>query len=425
MILYHLYGVRATDTIITNSIAKTEEARTLCTMNKEMSQTKTAHAELADRETVTNFHDPSPSTDHGHGSRQLVEHFQSIVRARAIYYPVAYLLKRELGRGRQGIVFLGLRQGARGSITRHAIKLFDPSIYSSAKKYWTDMGRLAIQISRLQSIRSPNLVARDIYEEANGIGYIQMEAVDGVDLRCFLHGRNINIGRETSSDREKARLTDVIFNIDGDSIGIQPGIALYIMRQALRGLETLHKLGFVHSDVKPANIMIDSLGYVKLIDFGRAVMINEKTNFLLGSPLYMAPETHRREPSQAQTDLYSVGLVGLELIRGKPLVDTTHMTESDLYQFKIDLLNHLPSMLPEHVRRNEHIVYLFQRFLDPNPERRFPSAEAAESGPDGLLVIHKQLALLGKDTEYGRELSLYLAKLDAANPNRSDRLDDL
>ena len=64
----------------------------------------------------------------GAGSRQLAANYRAILAARAIHYPVAYRFPRELGRGRQGIVFLGLRQGARGCVTRHAIKLFDPSI---------------------------------------------------------------------------------------------------------------------------------------------------------------------------------------------------------------------------------------------------------------------------------------------------------
>ena len=46
--------------------------------------------------------------------RQLIENYAAIIHAGALYYPVAYQFLRELGRGRQGIVFLGLRQGARG-----------------------------------------------------------------------------------------------------------------------------------------------------------------------------------------------------------------------------------------------------------------------------------------------------------------------
>lgn len=347
----------------------------------------------------------------GKGSKQLVANYQAIVNARAIYYPVAYRFLKELGRGRQGVVFLGLRQGARGCVTRHAIKLFDPGIYPNAKKYWTDMGRIAAQTSKLQLVKSPVLVSPEIYEESNGIGYIQMEVVNGCSLRYLLDGEHLEIARKRSTTAEWAKFTDAIFRMDGGKLRIQPGVALYIMRQILRGLETLHEMGFIHSDVKPANVMIDRLGYVKLIDFGRAVLVNEKVSILLGTPLFMAPETHRREPAFVQSDIYSVGLVGLEMLRGEPLVDVTRMSESDLLAFKQDLPRRLPELLPEYVRQNAQFVVLLQRFLDPDPKRRYPSAEEAEVGSQGLLLVHKQLAQLGKDTEYGRELENYLAKL--------------
>ena len=378
-----------------------------------MKNQDTIHVALADDDTVTDFVPPDMRGERatGLGSQQLKENYETLLRARAIYYPVAYLFEREVGRGRQGVVFQAMRHGARGCITRHAIKLFDPGIYPNAKKYWTDMGRMAIQTSRLQMVRSPNLVTRDVYEESNGIGYVQMEMIDGVDVSWLLKPTHLDRARARSSWQEWARFTDVIFRVHEGRLQVQTGIALYLLRQILRGLESLHDLGFVHSDVKPANIMVDRLGYAKLVDYGRAVMINEPTGFLLGSPLYMAPETHRREPSTIETDIYSVGLVGLEMLRGEPLVDYTHLTEPDLHEFKLGLLERLPSMLPPHVTRNEHLVYLLQRFLDPNPERRFHTAQEAESGPEGLAVVHKQLAQSGQDTEYGRELSNYLAKL--------------
>lgn len=348
----------------------------------------------------------------GKGSRQLSTNYQAIINARAIYYPVAYRFLKEIGRGRQGVVFLGLRQGARGCITRHAIKLFDPGIYPSAKKYWTDMGRIAAQTSKLQIVKSPNLVAPDIYEESNGIGYIQMEMVHGVSLRYLLDGEHLEQVRKRSTPQEWARFTDVIFRVENGKMRIQPGVALYIMRQVLRGLETLHEMGFVHSDVKPANIMIDRLGYVKLVDYGRAVRANEKVSLLLGTPLYMAPETHRREPSLLQSDIYSVGLVGLEMLRGQPIVDMTRkMSESDLLDFKMRLPQELPGLVPEYVRQNAQFVLLLQRFIEADPRRRYANAEEAEVGSQGLLQVHRQLVQLGKDTEYGRELEAYLAKL--------------
>lgn len=381
---------------------------------------ETTHIEDVEAGPATDLTSATPADWFGRGSRQLVANYQAIVNARAIYYPVAYRFLKELGRGRQGIVFLGLRQGARGCQTRHAIKLFDPGIYSSAKKYWTDMGRIAAQTSKLQLIKSPNLVAPDIYEESNGIGYVQMEVVDGVSLRYLLEGQHLEQVKARSTKDEWARFTDVIFRVEKNKVRIQPGVALYIMRQVLRGLETLHEMGFVHSDVKPANIMIDRLGYVKLVDYGRAVVANEKVTILLGTPLYMAPETHRREPSLVQSDIYSVGLVGLETLRGVPLTDPARKSEADLLSIKMTLPEQLPDILPEYVRQNAQFVVLLQRFLEPDSKRRYPSAQEAEVGSQGLLLVHKQLALLGKDTEYGRELENYLAKLMSPLPGAAD-----
>ena len=348
----------------------------------------------------------------------LQEHYAAILRARALYYPVAYQFLRELGRGRQGIVFLGLRQGARGCVTRHAIKLFDPGIYPSAEKYWTDMGRIAMQTSRLQAIRSPNLVARDVYEEANGIGYLQMEPIEGVDLRYFLDGKHLDAVKARGRREEWARFADVIFRITEGRMCIQPGIAIYIMRMMLRGLEVLHSMEFVHSDVKPGNIMIDRLGYVKLVDFGRAVLMKERPSFLLGTPLYMAPEIHRREPAGAQADIYSVGLVGIEMLRGAPL-ERADLPEEDLLRMKLALPDKLASLVPPYVRRNQEFMAVLRRMLEPDPAKRFADAGQAESGQDGLLVVHKQLVKMGQDTEYGRELQNYLGKLLDAPPEQT------
>ncbi len=348
----------------------------------------------------------------GRGSRQLVENYRSIIHAHAIFYPVAYRFLKELGRGRQGIVFLGLRQGARGCVTRHAIKLFDPGIYPSAKKYWTDMGRIATQTARLQLLKNPNLVAPDIYEESNGIGYVQMEVVDGISLRDLLDGAHLEQVRQRSSPEEWSRFIDVIFRIEKNRIRIQPGVALYIMRQILRGLETLHEMGFIHSDVKPANVMIDRLGYVKLVDYGRAVRVNEKVTILMGTPAYMAPEMHGKSASLIQSDLYSLGLVGLEMLRGEPLLAGREgVTLNDFIQAKNQLPNKLQDVLPDHVRQNAQFVILLQRFLEVDPSKRYVSAEEAEVGSQGLALIHKQLTQLGKDTEYGRELENYLSKI--------------
>ncbi|MBN2301241.1 MAG: protein kinase [Lentisphaerae bacterium] len=342
---------------------------------------------------------------------ELKRSYETILKAQAIYYPVAFQFLRELGAGRQGKVFLGLRQGARGCITEHAIKLYDPSLYRSPEEYWTDMGRIASQISQLQRVQSPNLVTRHSYEETYGIGYIQMEAIDGMDLTRLMTMDHLQIARAKSTDKEWQTFTETLFFLRRNRAALRPGLVVYILRSILRGLETLHAANFLHYDIKPGNIMIDRLGYVKIVDFGRAVLAGEKLTFLLGSPLYMAPETHRREIASIQADFYSVGLVGIEMLRGRSLTKSHDIDEETLLRMKMKLPERLHRILPGYVQKNDYLVSILGRFIDPEPGNRHHTAKDAEAGDKGLRIVDKQFAQAGVETEYSRILSDYLAKL--------------
>jgi serine/threonine protein kinase len=361
---------------------------------------------------------PAVAASVGMTLEQLQRNYNAIVHSKAIYYPVAYQFLREIGRGRQGQVFLGLRHGARGCITEHAIKVFTPDLYRSPEEYWTDMGRIAFQVSKLQRMHGPNLVWTSLYEETYGIGYVQMEAIDGVDLSRLLQNDHLEVTRKRMTGREWSRLVKPLFRIEGDRLCMQPGFVVYMMRGALRGLERLHDMGFLHSDVKPGNIMLDRLGGVKLVDFGRAVQINESLAFLLGSPLYMAPECHRRQPSDIRSDLYSLGLVAIELLRGEPVAQRTGLTEEQLMQIKQSLPWRLQDMLPPYVASNRELMQILRRFVEPEPAARFSSAREAEVGSQGLLVIEKQLVQANLDTEYERDLADYLNRLVDLRTNR-------
>jgi len=348
----------------------------------------------------------------------LLRNYESILRANAIFYPVAYQFQHELGRGQQGVVMLGLRQGARGCITEHAIKVFTPALYETPKQYWTDMGRIATQITRLHTLQNPNIVYRHSYEETQGIGYIEMQAIDGIDLRRLLRGQHLAVARERSTDDEWKHFTKTIFRVQGDRLTLQPGIVVYIIRSILRGLEALHEANFLHSDIKPANVMIDRLGYVKIIDFGRAVIPDEQQGILFGSPLYMAPEIHRRDAGRRQSDLYSVGLVALEMLRGETLIGAFDATESELLKAKESLPDRLEELLPDYVLANSELVEILQRLVSVSPDDRYANAREAEVGDDGLKVIDRQLVQAGLDSEYVRDLSDYMSKLIDPTTNR-------
>ncbi len=371
--------------------------------------------------TVTDHLIGSPGENPGSSSfglnrQKLVERYQSLLRSKGVYYPVAYEFLNKLGQGRQGIVFLCRRHGARGCHTRHAVKIYDPGLYSSPERYYTDMGRIASQISSLQGVRSPYLVDRASYDETDGIGYVQMEAVDGVNLHYLMQRRHLAQVKNNSTTAEWDRFTDVIFRLEKDQVSIQPGIVIYIIRHILRALELLHDRGFVHSDIKPANVMIDRLGDARVIDYGRAVRINEKVGILLGTPFYMAPETHLRKPSLAQTDLYSVGLVAIELLSGKPLVKARN--EEDLLEFKMTLPDRLHEILPEYVLESSLFMELLQSLINPDPDKRVQSSREAEAGENGLATLHRDLVRMQVDANYGRELENFLSKLLTPRPKQ-------
>jgi serine/threonine protein kinase len=238
-----------------------------------------------------------------------------------------------------------------------------------------------------------------------------MEAIDGVDLRSFLSTEHLELARRNCSRQEWERFTSTIFNFEDDRFRLRLGVVVYILRRILRGLERLHDANFLHSDVKPGNVMIDRLGNVRLIDFGRAVMAGERVTFLFGSPMYMAPETHRREPGGYYSDLYSAGLVGVEMLRGEPLTDGSVSDEEELLRTKMDLPDKLFEILPHSVRRRRFLVRILRRLVEPDPSARFQTAREAESGDDGLVVVDKQFTKAGMDAQYGRELGDYLSKL--------------
>jgi len=239
-----------------------------------------------------------------------------------------------------------------------------------------------------------------------------MAAIDGIDLEYFLSASHLAIARGQSDEEEWAHFSDVLFRVRPDGFRLQPGIAIYMIRRILIGLQVMHEAGFLHGDVKPSNVMVDRLGSVKLVDFGRAAAIGEPVSIQLGSPLYMAPEIHRLEAGQVQSDLYSVGLVCLELLCGHFPPSVAGLSEAQLLEYKLTALpSRLEGMLPDYVRENKLLVGILRRLLDPDPSRRFSSAKETEESDFGLRGVHRQLSTIHLDAEYDREMEKYLEKL--------------
>lgn len=82
---------------------------------------------------------------------------------------------------------------------------------------------------------------------------------------------------------------------------------LTLFQRVAAGLHAIHRAGYVHSDIKPTNILLGKRGLLKIIDFGQSCPIGHKKDRIQGTPDYIAPEQVRRMPLGAGTDVYNLG----------------------------------------------------------------------------------------------------------------------
>ncbi|KAI9103060.1 kinase-like domain-containing protein [Phlyctochytrium arcticum] len=101
----------------------------------------------------------------------------------------------------------------------------------------------------------------------------------------------------------------------------------YILREIFKGLDYMHHENKIHRDIKAENILFDNNGALKLADFGVAGQIGPnqtaKSTFV-GTPLYMAPEIIRGEEYGPKVDVWSVGILAIELATGAPPRSNLH-----------------------------------------------------------------------------------------------------
>src|SRR5690606_16284626 len=119
--------------------------------------------------------------------------------------------------------------------------------------------------------------------------------------------------------------------LDGEDIGVlvkrngplHPGDAAEVIRQAAIGLAETQRVGVVHRDVKPSNLVVTSTGIVKVTDFGLAKALQEDlsitaTGVFVGTPDYLAPEQAMGKEVDARADVYALGCSLFHMCSGHP-----------------------------------------------------------------------------------------------------------
>ena len=200
-----------------------------------------------------------------------------------------YLIDKPLGQGAMGAVYLG-HDPATGR--RVAIKTMALSREFSGDELADARNRFLREADMAGRLRHPDIVGILDAGEADGLAYIAMELIEGVDL---------------SHHAQPAHLLSV------------PQVLRTVARVA-EALAYAHTRGVTHRDIKPANIMVDlARDVVKVMDFGVARVADAtrtRTGVVLGTPTFMSPEQLSGQPTDGRTDIYSLGVTLFQLLTG-------------------------------------------------------------------------------------------------------------
>jgi serine/threonine protein kinase len=148
-----------------------------------------------------------------------------------------------------------------------------------------------------------------------------------------------------------------------------------IVEQIAKGLQAFHRLEMLHQDLRPDNIMVDTTGTVKIIDFGatRVAGIAEMESPLargdiLGTAQYTAPEYFLGEPGTARSDLFSLGVIAYQMLSGRLPYGTRVMNaRTQSAQMKLNYA----SVLHEDREIPAWIDGVLRKAVEPNPLKRY------------------------------------------------------
>jgi serine/threonine protein kinase len=323
----------------------------------------------------------------------------------------SHYVVRRLGSGGQGIVFLSERLGADGFRLPVALKVFSPARYGIAPAYEAAMARMAEVALRVALIQQDNLIDVHNFVALGGIRLMEMEWVDGYDLGRLLTPEMLQRARQRVGDERWAYLNDVIVTAGSVQPRLKPGVAIAVLRDGLAALSALHREGIVHGDIKPSNIMLKRTGNAKLVDIGSAFAWGGGARAETFTPGYAAPEILAGAGATPRADLASLGYVLVELLAGAaPFAGM--QDRRALLEAKHTLPSRLPEALPEEVVCNDLLMSLIRGLVDPDPARRFPSAEAADLVDQGAASFHRQLVKGNLASEYDNEIRVWLEELE-------------
>jgi len=277
----------------------------------------------------------------------------------------SYRLLRRLGVGGMAETFEAARAGTGGFEQRVCLKRVLPA-YSHDPEF---ISRFRREAKLAAQLRHSNIVGVTDFGEVDGVSYMALELVDGVDLRSFLR------------------------SLPGEKL--PPEMVVLVALDLAYALEHAHQ-SIIHRDISPANVLISRAGETKLADFGIAKAIEAAdatvSKSVQGKIPYMSPEQMRGEAVDARSDLFSLGVVLFEAAAGVRPFDGAHdvVTMQRIVDGQRRALVEVAPDVPVGLQE------VIERLIAIDPEDRTPSASQ----------LVEQLASLAPPPQVRRELAL-------------------
>jgi serine/threonine-protein kinase len=259
-----------------------------------------------------------------------------------------YEVLEEIARGGMGVVFKARHMGLKRQV---ALKMILSGQMATAE----ERARFRREAELAANLDHPNIVPIFEVAEFRGSPFYSMKLVDGDSL-----ARQI-----TARKKQK--------------VPCDPSEAARLVATLARALDYAHHRGFLHCDLKPANILMDREGRPHVTDFGLARRTSQDSSVsasgaVLGTPSYMAPEqaSGLRKGLGPATDVYGLGAILYELLTGEPPFrgDTVMETVVQVLERDPDPPRELRADLP----RELEMICL--KCLEKAPQNRYPSAAA-------------------------------------------------
>ena len=265
------------------------------------------------------------------------------------FYVGSYKLLNLLGQGGMGRVYLAEQVRLQRLV---ALKVLRKSMILKSNQ---TVSRFRREAKTVALLRHNNIIQAFDYDEIDGVPFIVMEYIEGLDL---------------------GRLRDRIGQMDY-------GQAADIISQAASGLQHAHEMGLVHRDIKPANLLVDPKGVVKILDLGLVSDPTGNHNGLtndgdqLGTIDYIAPEQAlNSRTADIRADIYSLGAVFYTMVTGNLLFPGRSTTEK-LLLHQTDTPTPISATIPDFPAQLADVV---EKMISRKPQDRFDTPdEVAEA----------------------------------------------